>query len=95
MASRSEASENRFQEKEKGSEKGSEREQRERQANREAFPGVADIVDAFRAAGASDGLPPFNPKVLWASENGREIGKRVPFESDDTDELIARLDRKP
>lgn len=44
--------------------------------NREAFPGVASIVDGLTKV--------FGPvKVKWACENGRKIGKRdswVSFE---------------
>ena len=42
--------------------------------NREAFPGVASIVDELTKV--------FGPiKVKWASENGREMGKRDPWVS--------------
>lgn len=56
------------------------------QRNRDQFPGVTAIVDEFRAAFGADQV-----KVRWACENGREIGKPIPFEGTDVDKLI-RLD---
>lgn len=42
--------------------------------NREAFPGVASIVDELTKV--------FGPvKVKWACENGQEVGKRDPWVS--------------
>ena len=59
--------------------------ERAAERNRAAFPDVAQIVDDFRAV--------FGPgvKVLYATENGREIGKPQPFEGTDVDKLL-RLD---
>ena len=39
-------------------------------ANRAAFPGAARIVDEFREVFGAE------VKLLWAAENGREIGVR-------------------
>lgn len=50
-------------------------------ANRDAYPGIAAIVDIFRET--------FGPvRVLHGIENGREIGKPQPFEGIDVDKLI-------
>ena len=54
--------------------------------NRDQFPGVTAIVDELRSAFGADQV-----KVRWASENGREVGKPIPFEGTDVDKLI-RLD---
>lgn len=52
-----------------------------RERNREAFPGVAQIVDDFRSAFGA-------VKVLHATEGGREIGKPPAFDGTDVDKLI-------
>lgn len=40
--------------------------------NRAAMPTVAKLVDELRAQGLS-------PRVLWAKENGLEMGKRPNY----------------
>lgn len=61
------------------------REEARREANRQAFPGVAEIVDSLTAE--------FGPvKVLHAIENGKEIGKPQPFDGTDVDKVIAADD---
>ena len=43
-----------------------------RKSNREAFPAVAQMVDELSKT--------FGPiRVLWASESGKEIGKKQEF----------------
>lgn len=46
------------------------------QQNRDAFPGVAAMVDQVRAV-----FP--TAKVIWATENGKDLGKRP----DDSQEM--------
>ena len=52
-----------------------------RDQNRAAFPGVAEIVDEFRAEFGA-------VKVLHAVEGGKEIGKPQEFSGTDVDKLI-------
>ena len=59
----------------------------ERRTNRATMPGVAALVDGLRAAG-------FAPKVLWACENGHQVGQRESFDGIDVDRLLA-LDARP
>lgn len=56
-----------------------------RERNRREMPGVAAIVDEFRAIFGA------GVKVLHAEEGGREIGKPPPFDGTDVD-LLIRLD---
>lgn len=44
------------------------------QSNRAAMPTVAAIVDELRAHGV-------DVKVIWAEENGRQVGKRPTNEN--------------
>lgn len=53
-----------------------------RERNRREMPGVAAIVDDFRAAFGS------GVKVLHATEGGREIGKTQEFKGTDVDKLL-------
>ena len=43
--------------------------------NRATFTLAAAAMDSLRRD-FNDGLPPFNARVIWASENGRTVGKR-------------------
>jgi hypothetical protein len=63
-----------------------------RTRNREAFPFAAELMDAF-SQDFDDGLPPFDPKLIYAEENGRSIGKR-PDQSNslDGDRLVQMHD---
>lgn len=54
-----------------------------RKRNREDFPFAAELMDAF-SVGFNDGLPPFAPKLIYAEQNGRHIGK-PPDDSQNTD----------
>ena len=55
-----------------------------REQNRAAFPDVAEGVDRLSAVFG-------RVRVLYATENGREIGKPQPFDGIDVDHVI-RLD---
>jgi len=46
----------------------SERREKEAERNRADFPGMAKMLDQFKAA---------NPRAIWCEENGKRIG-RVP-----------------
>lgn len=53
-----------------------------REQNRAAMPTVAEWVDELRAQG-------LHPKVIWAKENGREVGRK-PIYPDANQEDEAR-----
>lgn len=59
---------------------GKQRQQAE--TNRSRFPEVSKMVDSLTEV--------FGPvKVKWASEGGKEVGTRQPFDGMDVDKLIA------
>jgi hypothetical protein len=47
----------------------------ERERNRIDFPWTTAILDSLRRD-FNDGMPPFNARVIFASENGKTIGRR-------------------
>jgi hypothetical protein len=47
----------------------------ERERNRRDFPQTTAIMDMWRRD-FNDGLPPFEPRVIFAEEGGKTLGKR-------------------
>jgi hypothetical protein len=46
-----------------------------RERNRRNFPQTTAIMDLWRRD-FNDGLPPFEPRVVFAQEGGKTLGKR-------------------
>jgi len=47
--------------------------EQQRSSNRDAFPATAALIDEFKHAFGADQV-----RLVWAIENGNEIGKQIP-----------------